>query len=128
MPAFSVDVDRHGPIFNGEASAAAVRFVRAAEDEIGKVGVRMVREHLGRVLQHPTGYYESQIRVEQTGEGTAVTDGGVVYGPWLEGTGSRDRTTRFKGYSTFRKIGNAVDRQAQQVAERVLPSYLRRME
>ena len=128
MPSFDVDVDRNGPIFDGRASVAMTQFVRAAEDEIAQVGVNMVREQLGRVLQHPTGYYESQIQTDRSSGGTAVTDGGVIYGPWLEGVGSRNQTTRFKGYFTFRKIGQRVDRQAQYVAERVLPRYLGRIE
>jgi hypothetical protein len=43
-----------------------------------------------QVLQHPTGYYQSKITVERAGTGYRVTDQGVVYGPWLEGTGSRN--------------------------------------
>ena len=36
--------------------------------------------------------------------------------------------TRFKGYSTFRRVGQRVDRRAKYIAERVLPRYLRRMQ
>lgn len=32
-----------------------------------------------------------------------IHDGGVVYGPWLEGTSGRNQTTRFKGYRSFRQ-------------------------
>ena len=32
-----------------------------------------------------------------------IDDGGVVYGPWLEGTSTRNATTRFRGYGSFRR-------------------------
>ena len=33
-----------------------------------------------------------------------IDDGNVVYGPWLEGTSSRNQTTRFKGYHSFQIV------------------------
>lgn len=39
-----------------------------------------------------------------------VTDGGIVYGPWLEGAGSRNQTTRFKGYRMWRTTLQNMDR------------------
>jgi hypothetical protein len=123
MVNIDIDVEKHGPVFDGRAAAAARQFVRAAEEEIADTGVNLVHQELGRVLRHPTGYYESQIRAE----GSQITDGGVIYGPWLEGVGSRNKSTRFKGYFTFRRVGQRLDRQAKHIAERVLPKYLRRM-
>lgn len=124
-----VNVRRHGPIFDGRAAAAAAQFAQAAEEEIAETGVNLVRAELGRVLKHPTGYYESQIQTDRSAGSTLITDGGVIYGPWLEGIGTRNSpVTRFKGYSTFRRVGQRVDRQAKLIAERVLPKYLRRMQ
>ncbi|TDC47641.1 hypothetical protein E1281_25920 [Actinomadura sp. KC345] len=129
MIGFDVDVERHGPIFDGRAQAAARQMARATEEELAEVAVNLVVSELGRVLQHPTGYYQSQIQTDRATGGTRVTDGGVVYGPWLEGVGSRNApVTRFRGYSTFRRIHTRVDRQAKHIAERVMPRYLRRME
>jgi hypothetical protein len=116
-----------GPIFDGRADAAVRAFIDAAEDEIGQEGVDMVHTRLAGVLRHPTGYYESKIHTERQHGDTVVTDGGVIYGPWLEGTGSRNRTTRFKGYATFRRVRAQLQARAKPIAERVLPPYLRRM-
>lgn len=129
MPDFDIDIRSRGPIFDGRAATAAARFATAAEEEIAETAADLVRSELGRVLRHPTGYYESQIQTEHAASGWRVTDGGVIYGPWLEGTGSRNApVTRFKGYSTFRRVGQRVDRRAKYIAERVLPRYLRRMQ
>jgi hypothetical protein len=75
----------------------------------------MVRSRLGEVLQNPTGYYESRITSEVSALGARVTDGGVIYGPWLEGVGSRNQTTRFKGYATFRKTRQELEYKAHLV-------------
>lgn len=77
-------------------------------------------------FKNPTGYYESQVRIEQGPRGPFLTDGGEagpVYGPWLEGVGSRNHTTRFKGYHAFRKAHHHVER----IAERRGNSLWRRI-
>jgi hypothetical protein len=52
----------------------------------------------------------------------------VIYGPWLEGVGSRNRTTRFKGYFTFRRTAQQLKSRSTAVANGVLRRYLSRME
>ncbi len=118
------DVELRGPLFDGRFDAAVSDYLDAAENEISFEGAMMVRENLDPVLQHPTGYYESHIRPD----GPRVWDGGVIYGPWLEGTGERNKTTRFKGYATFRRTAQQLQNRAVDIAERVLPAYLRRMQ
>lgn len=57
-----------------------------------------------------TGHYRQNIhgRVQHlTGR---IDDGGVVYGPWLEGTGSRNASTRFKGYRSFRRTAQWLNK------------------
>ena len=116
-----------GPLFDGRAEQAMNSFARAAEDHVAKDGVNKVQERLGEVIRHNTGYYESQIQTDRVTEGASINDGGVVYGPWLEGTGSRNRTTRFKGYSTFRLMTQKIQAEAAHRAEEVLHPYLERM-
>jgi hypothetical protein len=61
--------------------------------------------HVQRTLDdrivHPTPYYETQITMVKVPEGKVIHDRGVIYGPWLEGTGERNKTTSFKGYHAF---------------------------
>lgn len=98
-----------------------------ALEEIAREGRDMVLSRLGQVLQHPTGYYESRITAEPQGDYWTVTDGGVIYGPWLEGVGRRNQTTRFKGYSTFRRITQELQRVAPKIAERIVMDRVRRI-
>ena len=46
-----------------------------------------------------------------------VHDRRIIYGPWLEGVGSRNATTRFKGYSSFRRAFQELERQAPRLVE-----------
>jgi hypothetical protein len=121
-----VEVTAKGPVFDGRAKAALAAFERAAEDAVADYGVTAVRETLHGVLRNPTGHYESTIHSDRSGPNAEVLDG-TIYGPWLEGTGSRNHTTRFKGYATFRRTTQKIQARAAEIAERHLPPYLRRM-
>lgn len=120
-------METRGPMFDGEAERLAAAMCSEIEQVIAQAGADLVKANLGQVIQHPTGYYESHIGVESDGAGDAVTDRGVVYGPWLEGTGSRNRTTRFKGYATFRRSAQQLEGRAKELADRVAEKYVRRM-
>lgn len=117
-----IDVDVHlrGPVVEGHTERIMRAYMTDAEQQVAQRGENLVHQRLGHVLKHPTGYYESRIQTERAHDGFAVNDGGVVYGPWLEGVGSRNRTTRFKGYFTFRLVSQQLDGEAGDVAERVL--------
>lgn len=123
----SVNVETSGPIFNGQAQAALQEFLVDVRQTIGQEGVNMVGQALQGVLKHPTGHYQSQIQTTNRGDTNVVDDNGVIYGPWLEGVGSRNKTTRFKGYATFRKTTGKLDRKATQIANDVLQKYIGRM-
>jgi hypothetical protein len=122
-----IKVKKHGPVFDGRAEKALHDFTKAAKQDIADQGVTEVRTALSGVLKHPTGHYSSRVQYDNRSDDYAITDGGVVYGPWLEGVGSRNMKTRFKGYSTFRKVTQRLQKKAVQIAERSLPQYLRRM-
>lgn len=114
------DIRFSGPVFSGEAEAVLRRYVTDMTGQVAQEGRDMVEQILPGVLQHPTGYYQSHIQVERQASTSVVTDGGVVYGPWLEGVGSRNQTTRFKGYGTFRRAFQQLDGQAGKIADTVL--------
>lgn len=123
-----VIVQATGPLFQGVAPRVIQAFLDEAVEVVAQEGENMVRVRLGAVLKNPTGFYESRIQTERVGTDMAVTDGGVVYGPWLEGVGSRNQTTRFKGYRTFREVTQALDAEAGGIADALFArKYLRRL-
>lgn len=130
MPDFQIRVNANarGPMFNGQAQRAANTYSDQLRYEVARQAEDMVHARLRQVLKHPTGYYESRISVERSGSSYRVHDGGVVYGPWLEGQGSRNfPVTRFRGYQTFRRVKALIDRRANGIAQRMLRRYIGRM-
>lgn len=116
-----------GPLFDGRASAAVDAFCIAATAEIGDQTYTELHRELGRNLRNPSGYYESRVQHNMAGNMSYVHDGNVIYGAWLEGWGSRNATTRFKGYHSFRKVQQRMDTRSVDIAQRVLDGYLARM-
>lgn len=130
MPSFRVNmsITQKGMVFNSSTSkAAAQRMVIAINEAIAQEGVSRVKARLGQVLQNPTGYYESQIAVERRQIYRGVWDNNVIYGPWLEGTSSRNRTTRFKGYRTFRLVKQSLDQDSRNIAQPLVDNFVREM-
>lgn len=123
-----VTVRATGPLFDGRAQRAVEDYLRAATAIVADEGAKLVVALGHSQYRDPTGFYASRVVTDRASDGTAqVTDSGVVYGPWLEGLSSRNHTTPFKGYATFRRAAGQLDRRADQIAKKVLPPYLRRM-
>ncbi len=119
----SETVTTSGPIFDGRADLALGQACRESERRIAILGASMVRTFLNRVLRVQTPFYRMQVEAEPEAPGWKIWDQDVIYGPWLEGTGSRNRTTRFKGYFTFRTIAAQLQARAAAVCEHVITTY-----
>lgn len=139
------DVTLSGPLFNGQAEHAAARGMDAARAKVAEMGeilagsalMAAIRHHgAGRAVRSVTTTDKS--RVYQTGRysmpviagpgETIVTTDLATYSAWLEGTGSRNETTRFKGYHSFRLASQELDRIAQGIADDTFQPYLREMQ
>ncbi len=120
------DVIMIGPIFDGRAQAALDEYVRVMPQKIAEKGQQMVRDHLNTVLKENRGVYVSRVYVRDEAS-TWVIGNGMVYSPWLEGVSRRNESTRFKGYRTFRLVGQELDSEAEPMAEEILRPYLAEM-
>lgn len=78
--------------------------------------------------QYSTGHYRQNIHPKSQGLLGTISDGGVIYGPWLEGTGSRNQTTRFKGYGSFRKTAQFMRGKVREVLQKHLIVGIRKLE
>ena len=140
----SSNVRLSGPLFDGTAQRAAHRGTIAIRQELANEGARLAYAALtASIRHHGTGRAERGItqtdrsRAYQTGhytmpvivgmDETIVTTDLATYGPWLEGTGSRNLTTRFKGYHSFRMAGQALNGVAEEIGEDVIAPYVREM-
>lgn len=121
-------VDLDGPLFNGHAPAVLDDITEAVADDVAEVGFRDIHFTLARVLRNPTGHYQSQIRDRAFGSTHVLYDNRVIYGHWLEGTGSRNApVTRFAGYFTFRRVTWALNKKAPQIAEQTVRRHIGRL-
>lgn len=118
----------HGPLFDGTADRVLAAYCDDVERAIADEGVNMVRQTIAAHARHRTGNYEAHVHTDRAAGDQVVNDGGIVYGPWLEGTSHRNTTTRFKGYHAFRLTGQRLSERAVGIAERELPRYLGRID
>lgn len=116
----------YGALFRAHG-ADATRIMHEIDDEIEHDAADWAQDQISRFyhasFKMPTGYYESHVHTSNAFGGLEIGDGGhagPVYGPWLEGVGSRNITTRFKGYHTFRKVTTLLERHIVEIAERIL--------
>ncbi|GAA3718266.1 hypothetical protein [Streptomyces tremellae] len=124
-----LQVRASGPLFDGRAARAIASAVDEAREDIAEFAEEQVLSELGRVLRHPTGYYESRITTDRVSADTSrVGDQGVVYGPWLEGVGSRNSpVTCFPGYGHWRRTKDLVKDRAPFIAQRAIAQHLPEM-
>jgi len=124
----NVDIKQKGTIFSASATqAAAARMVVSINDALAQEALQRIMQRLGQVLQHPTGYYESKVVVDRRQTYRGVSDSGVIYGGWLEGVGSRNKLTRFKGYSTFRIVKQSMQKDKAKLAQPLVNAFIAEM-
>lgn len=115
----SIEITFRGPLFDGRAERAAQQACEDARDKVAEFAQQHALDLMHAAFRNPTGYYTSRVTTSLVGSDTArVWDQGVVYGPWLEGVGSRNApVTRFPGYWHWRRTKAAVAARGPQVAE-----------
>jgi hypothetical protein len=138
-PRPGIDVVISGPLFKKGA-----KITRDAMEDAVQELVELGIDRLHRGLRpRPAGLYLSgqQAQTGRKSEGTyaknvqgkplglagRIDDSGVIYGPWLEGTSSRNQSTRFKGYGAFRLTGQWLEKKADDVLEKHVKRAVQRM-
>lgn len=123
-----VEITITGPLFDGRAAREFAAYADEAREQISEFAEEHVLGLMGVAFRHPTGYYESNVKTERAGDVARVHDSGIVYGPWLEGVGSRNSpVTRFPGYFHWRRTKALLVLRAPVMAERLLQRYLPRV-
>jgi len=75
-----------------------------------------------------TGHYARSIHGRMAGSLHGVIDDTrVVYGPWLEGVGSRNQATRFKGYAIFRRTKDKLQKMGRDILAKHVQRALERL-
>lgn len=115
----TIDIRMTGPLFDGRAARAMDRACDDARDEVAAYAEERVLMGTSANFRTRTPYYETRVTTERvSGEVSLVHDQGVIYGPWLEGVGSRNRPRPgFPGYGFWRLAKQATAARGPQIAE-----------
>lgn len=126
-----------GPFFDYRADLAVIDYCGDVRSDLatrGLVGVMTVLASPHPVgIRKRTPFYETQLNIDDggrpNGAGTSVVnDMDVIYGPWLNGTGSRNYpVTRFKGYRAWDKAHRGVVESVGHVTALHMSYALRKM-
>ncbi len=126
--AFEVTVG--GPLFEGDNVGQVLDgWATEVRHDLGEVALDWVRTLANQAIkQHTTGLYIAS--QSHDGEGF-VSYGGmarVIYGPWLEGNSSRNKTSRFKGYRIYRKAKRRVRNAVPDVAAELMAKHIGKLQ
>lgn len=115
-----------GPLFDGRAITQLSVFLDEAVDLVAAAAEEAVDRNLAASIRHPSSppRYQSQINIRHDGLDRVINDNGVIYGPWLEGVGSRNATTRFKGYSSFRRAHQDIEQRVPVIVQPALMHFI----
>lgn len=120
--------DADGPIFDGTADDIVGDWLNDVTDSFAQQGLSRLHQEMDHYFRDPTPYYETQVTISNHGDTRVIHDRGVIYGPWLDGSGSRNATTRFKGYPHWRRtLQYLEEEEGPAIIERRWPELLRRL-
>lgn len=121
------EVSISGPFFQA-GSMLDPKTGRDIEEAIATYAALRVRQRGIDSFKNPSGFYVSQVVLDVSDpEQVIVTDQGTVYGPWLEGTSSRNQTTRFKGYRLWRLAKQDANLKAVSIASGLISKMVARL-
>lgn len=122
------DVTYSGPLFDmAQRTRLGEALTRDASQVIAEKGADVVKGVLNATIKHPTmpDYGGRRVRTTLMSSGATIFDSNAVYGPWLEGQGSRNSpVTRFPGYWSFRRSVQQIQSSAAEWVEQAVNDYV----
>lgn len=114
-----------GPISSGQIYQHVDEYESDVARELAEETEDTWLSRLHGSLRHQTPHYTTQISKRQIAHNRwKVHDNGVVYGHWLEGTGSRNSpVTRFPGYHALEFTEGAMQARRSNIARKILRQH-----
>jgi hypothetical protein len=123
-----VKLTTRGTFFNEpERKAEITAWIDRTKEEVAKLGFDLVQARFKKAFKHPKGKYAEHVIVNRVSEDMVITDQFVIYGSWLEGTSARNKSTKFKGYSSFRKTRLELRKRAIKLGQEKLDELVGRL-
>jgi hypothetical protein len=123
-----IDIELVGGDLFDDAEKIVDSWLEDVKDSYAQQGISRLHQLMDQSFRNPTPYYETQVTIDRSGADRVIHDRGVIYGPWLEGVGSRNRTTRFKGYHHWRRTVQYLEQEeGPAILERHFPVLVKRL-
>lgn len=122
-----VEMSDSGPVFNGTAAREMKRTANQWTESLAKTGAADIRTTQNNTFRTQTPHARLQTEAAAEAPGWKIWDKDLVYGPWLEGTGSRNRTSRFKGYGIWRAAAARIQQRAVNIGQPIIAKFVGRM-
>ena len=120
--------EKHGPFFDSDVDLIIDKANKEASEDIADALLNRWREVLEGRMRDSHGRYISSLTKSRDGEFWHVHDGiEYEYGPWLEGKGSRNRTTRFGGYNSLEDATVDIQGEAGDILEKHVAEAVREL-
>lgn len=121
--------DTRGTFFSAGEPYVTRAYLHKAQDRVAREAERKVHAFQSLLFRYqssvPTGYESRHIVNRDLGSRHIIQDTNVVYGPWLDGSGSRNfPKTRFRGYAIFRRTTTDVNNRAVDIAMPVIKQWV----
>ena len=125
----NVRVRYEGPFFSTFRDDVIEKFEADVVADLDRRVNDNIHQRLDIVLKHPTGAFERSITTDRQRDDIHIVHGDqIVYGAWLEGVADRNKGSRFKGYSTFRKAARWMSTKSKGIANDIFErKYLGRL-
>lgn len=124
----SFEVNVSGAVVDGTWPAVMEDIGLAVAEPVANQAYANWHTFLDMNLRFPTPIYETMIQVDRSAPDWRVHDNGMVYGPWLEGTGSRNYpVTRFRGYHSAETATALTESDVMRLVEPVIDDYVSRL-
>lgn len=114
-----------GPISSGQIFRDMANYDHDVAEALAEDARDIWVKNLQGSIRKPTPYYWTQIDIRQvTSTRYQVHDHDIVYGPWLEGTGSRNSPNSiFPGYWSMARAKEMAKRRRGGIGRRILRRY-----
>lgn len=116
---------RNSTFLNGKIERDLAAYEHDVASAIADSGKDAWVHNLQGSIRNPTPYYWTRISKREISPTLyEIHDHGIVYGPWLEGTGSRNSpVTVFPGYHSLERAKEITKKKRSNIARRILRRY-----
>lgn len=125
-----VAAEVRGIVLEGRGGPVMREFFDKAKTLVAKSGEDELRQRATSAPRHPKGRFAGAIVTKDFAKGRTVMADypQTLYGPWLEGTSTRNTSTRFKGYRMFKLTRGRLRKNVGPLVQELFEQAVRKLQ